>query len=54
MHQVGYLPGISARCTDNKTANFTVASDKHSPLNRYLPAKLYQAIRKRRAASTAK
>jgi hypothetical protein len=21
MHQVGYLPGISARCTDNKTLN---------------------------------
>jgi hypothetical protein len=22
MHQVGYLPGISAGCTDNKTLNF--------------------------------
>jgi hypothetical protein len=24
MHQVGYLVGISARCTDNKTLNFDI------------------------------
>jgi hypothetical protein len=24
MHQVGYLPGISAGCTDNKTLNTVI------------------------------